>query len=356
MKKVFFAAAAAVLAAACTSNGKISDITTVTGIFNGTEPETVQIVIPDSKIDTTVAVHQGRFAISLPTNVTTAGLIKAEGNNVRFVPDGTPLTVTFNEDEIPTVVSAKPKVSIQTRYEALNKAMNELTEGFQAKLMEAKGLENADEVINSLYDEYSASSEKIFMDVLNENKDNILTTISLGQLHYSLPDETLDSLLGTIGSNVAETPSIKSMKTALEARITTAAGKKFVDFTVGDRKFSDYIGNGKYMLVDFWASWCGPCKREIPNIKNVYEKYHQDNFDVLSVAVWDEHDKTIAAAKELGISWNQIIDAGNVPTDLYGIEGIPCIILFGPDGTIIDRTIRGEAIEAKVAEYVTPVK
>ena len=124
----------------------------------------------------------------------------------------------------------------------------------------------------------------------------------------------------------------------------------FTDFEVNGVKFSDYIGKGKYVLVDFWASWCGPCKREIPNIAAVYKKYAGENFDVLSVAVWDKVEDTKAAAKEHGVVWNQIVDAQRVPTDIYGIQGIPQIMLFGPDGTILKRDLRGEGIEAAVKE------
>lgn len=135
-------------------------------------------------------------------------------------------------------------------------------------------------------------------------------------------------------------------------------GEFFTDFTVTQPdstqvNLSDYVGKGKYILVDFWASWCGPCRREIPNIKNVYEQYAGEDFDVLSVAVWDKPEDTAAAAAELEVNWNQIVDAQKIPTDIYGIEGIPHIILFGPDGTIIKRNLRGEAIEGTVAQYVS---
>ena len=88
----------------------------------------------------------------------------------------------------------------------------------------------------------------------------------------------------------------------------------------------------------------------MPNLVNVYNTYHGDRFDMLSVAVWDKVEDTVAAAPELGIVWNQIINAQRIPTDLYGIEGIPHIILFGPDGTILKRGIRGEKIGEAVKE------
>ena len=131
--------------------------------------------------------------------------------------------------------------------------------------------------------------------------------------------------------------------------------RKFIDFTVeqpdGTKvSLSDYVGRGKYILVDFWASWCGPCRREIPNIKNVYNQFHGEMFDIVSVAVWDKPEDSLQAIQEEGLVWNQIINAGRVPTDLYGIEGIPHLILFGPDGSVVADDIRGPEIGAAVAK------
>jgi hypothetical protein len=88
----------------------------------------------------------------------------------------------------------------------------------------------------------------------------------------------------------------------------------------------------------------------MPNLRAVYEKYHGDKFDMLSVAVWDKLEDTIKAAQEENIVWNQIMNAQRVPTELYGITGIPHIILFGPDGTILKRNLRGDAIGEAIAE------
>ena len=129
----------------------------------------------------------------------------------------------------------------------------------------------------------------------------------------------------------------------------------FIDFSAVQPdgttlSLSDFVGHGKYILVDFWASWCGPCRGEIPNIKNVYKQFHGDRFDIVSVAVWDDVEDTQAAIQEEGLEWNNILGAGRVPTDLYGIEGIPHLILFAPDGTIVARNIRGREIGEAVAK------
>ncbi|MEG2849449.1 MAG: TlpA disulfide reductase family protein, partial [Bacteroidales bacterium] len=137
----------------------------------------------------------------------------------------------------------------------------------------------------------------------------------------------------------------------------TAEGQQFTDFTVKggsltgeDISLSNFVGKGKYILVDFWASWCGPCRAEIPNILNIYKKYKGDKFDVLSVAVWDEKAETLKAIEEEKLPWNQIINGQEEPASLYGINGIPHIILFAPDGTIVKRGLRDVAMEEAVKE------
>ena len=131
-------------------------------------------------------------------------------------------------------------------------------------------------------------------------------------------------------------------------------GDMFIDFSVDyDGKtthLSDYVGRGQYVLVDFWASWCGPCLQEIPNIITVYEKYKGKGLIVLGVAVSDRPDATLKAVNEYQIPYPQIINSQKIATDAYGIRGIPEIILFAPDGTILARGLRGEEIENKLAE------
>lgn len=131
-------------------------------------------------------------------------------------------------------------------------------------------------------------------------------------------------------------------------------GQMFVDFEATyegkTMRLSDYVGKGRYVLADFWASWCGPCRMEVPNLIAVHNKYAGAKFTVLGIATWDEPADTKAAVDELGINYPQILNAQQAGSDAYGIEGIPEIILFAPDGTILARGLRGEAIEKAVSE------
>lgn len=168
--------------------------------------------------------------------------------------------------------------------------------------------------------------------------------------------EDILALLDKCGDTVKEHPAVVAKKSSLEALLKTSAGKMFTDFTVEyDGKktsLSDYVGKGKYVLVDFWASWCGPCRREIPNIASLYKKYKDKGLEVLGVATWDKPEDTMKAMKELNVTWPQIINAQRIGSDAYSISGIPQIILFAPDGKIVARDLRGEELKKMIEDVM----
>ena len=129
-------------------------------------------------------------------------------------------------------------------------------------------------------------------------------------------------------------------------------GENYIDFKEQDangrnHRLSHYVGKGKWVLVDFWASWCRPCRAEIPNIANVYKKYGKE-IVVISLNVWDKNDARVKAIKDLKMDWVQLTDEEGDATKKYGIEGIPHIMLIGADGIILNRDLRGEDIEVAV--------
>lgn len=171
---------------------------------------------------------------------------------------------------------------------------------------------------------------------------------------YELDLAQMDSAIAA-NPTYGESKRIQKLRNGLITKEATSAGKKFVDFEVeynGEtQRLSDHVGKGHFTLVDFWASWCGPCIREAETIKKIYADHKgDDNFEVLGVAVWDEPQNTLKAIEDHGYPWAQIINSQNIATDAYGIPSIPCIILFDPEGTIVNRGLRGEELEASVTE------
>ena len=227
------------------------------------------------------------------------------------------------------------------------------------------------EKAQAYYEDFVEKYIDFNLEAAKKNVDNQVAVMALGNLMGMIDDAQVDEIISKMSPEMLQDEKVAYMKAGLDARKATAEGKPFVDFTVEhvygyDRsvdpqplkkevKFSDYVGKGTYVLVDFWSPWCGPCRREIPNIQKVYEQYKDKGLEVLSLAVWERKPQshTIETAAELGMDWLHINNCGKVPTDIYGVEGIPHLMLIGPDGTILKRGFHGlEGIQAAVAEYI----
>ncbi len=135
-------------------------------------------------------------------------------------------------------------------------------------------------------------------------------------------------------------------------------GRMFVDLTMNDmdgksRQLSEWCGKGKYVLVDFWASWCGPCRQEMPNVVETYVKYHSKGYEIVGVSFDSKAEPWKAAVKQLGMDWPQISDLKgwqSAASEAYGIMAIPSNVLLDGEGRIVANDLRGERLHAKLKE------
>ena len=215
------------------------------------------------------------------------------------------------------------------------------------KNLDDKAKEEAQEkIVNEFYGKIKPLAEAD----LKEHSNDAIGLIALQNL-LGMEGVTVakaEALLQQAGDRLRAEESITKMVERLRRVEATQAGAQFVDFEGVDDankavRLSDYVGKGHYVLVDFWASWCGPCRREIAHLKKVRDTYTDKGLVILGTVVWDEMEDHLKAMKELEITWPQIFNKTEA-TELYGIAGIPQIILFDPAGKIVARDLRGEEI------------
>lgn len=345
-RNFFFVLAAAAVMASCGPK----DYTTVRCTYPNAEsaPEAVEIVVGE-RLDTLINVVDGKLDARIPADVRGLSYFVSDGQPMQFISDGS--TLTF--DLLEKTVTSSRKNGVQSRYTDFLKWADEFMADNRAKYEDLPEEEKA-----AFEKEYKGKLNEHLMELIDANPDNVLCLIGVTSLMLDDEAQMLQILQG-LSNEMKQSPTVVDMISSLENQMKTAEGKMFLDFSVIQNpeneegstvKLSDYVGKGKYILVDFWASWCTPCREETPYLQEVYNKYKGDNFDMLSIAVNDAVAESIAAAKNWGITWNQIVNAQSIPVAVYGLETIPHLILFGPDGTILKRGMRGEDIGQAVAE------
>lgn len=309
----------------------------------------------------TVVVENGTFEFKRNISDQALGAVKIPGNrriqaDVIFYP-GADITVDFTQNPIAVTDNGglnDKRIELNEAVMVAGNAVNAKIQQLQQQGMAPKDIQtavNAD--IEAVYD--------IYRKAIEDNKGNMFGAYILGTVaeEFYTTLGALDTMIGKV-KYAEKNPVVMLARENLLKSEATQAGKMFIDFsgfTVDGNpvKLSDYVGKGKYVLADFWASWCGPCKAEIPNLVELQNKFGGDKFTVIGINVWDEEDKFKASLTAEGINYPQIYiprDNKDDATALYGIRGIPQIILFGPDGVIVQRNLRGDAMKKLVEEKV----
>lgn len=195
--------------------------------------------------------------------------------------------------------------------------------------------------------------------ILTHN-DSPLSAKLLSDFRYTLNEDERREIINKAGNTFKAFPGIDKITSHLNTLEKVAIGKKFTDFEMADpagktHKLSEYVGNGKVVLIDFWASWCPPCRRDMPHLVEVYKQYKNKNFEIVGVSLDRTNDAWVKGIKDLNITWPQISDLKywqNEGAALYGVNSIPHTVLVDANGIIIAKNLRGKALEAKLEEVV----
>ena len=319
-------------------------------------------VSPDSAL-----VSKGEFQfkgeLSAPDmGMMTSGEEKAAASFLIALEEGT-TTIDFSQDK-GGVKGGMLNERLKVFYDAISALAKEQKETGMHELMARYNAPSTTEEERkkamSLYNIFKDKQAAAIHNAVDQNLDNVVGAFLFANYHGTYSNTASDEVIKKASKEFREYPMVQSAIKKVAVVRVRDTGNKYIDFEQADmngkmHKMSEYIGTGKYVLIDFWASWCGPCRSEMPSVKAAYEKYHPKGFEIVSVSLDSKKDAWLKAIDQLGMTWHHLSDLQgwkNSAAQLYGVTSIPCTILIGPDGIIIGGDYRGEALANKLEELL----
>lgn len=313
-------------------------------------------------------VKNGKFSFNLKSTdpnmywFTTTNNINAQPNLIFFA-DASPIKVTLKGDSLP--FSSVEGGQTQKDYVEYRTLINNFV-AQQQKMQNdynAAAAANDFSIMNGIREQYGTLNTQFIGGLKNFVKNHPKSAVS-GFIIYNdmnnpnIPYEDVLEALSYIDKSIENTKFIKLANQRVASVKGTMVGYPANNFTQNSPdgkplKLSDF--KGKYVLVDFWASWCGPCRQENPNVVAAYNKYKDKDFTILGVSFDSNKDKWLEAIQKDNLTWPHVSDLkgwGNEVGKMYSITSIPQNILIGKDGKIVAKNLRGPALEEKLAEII----
>ena len=362
MKKIVYLFAAGTMAmAACTSEPSYKISGTIEGATDGEyvylqEAKGRELVKLDSAVVTAGAfTFEGRQDVAVNRLIT----YNAEGKRKMadfFLENGN-ITIALGEENS---VSGTANNDIYQTYKKEAGVLNKEMRALYQKSKEEGLTEEQKAEIEKQYEELSNKMDALNFNTIDANITNAVGIHLWPANSYSMELDQLKGLAAKVPAEFQSNERIANLLKRIEILEKTAVGQKFTDFSLPDPegniiKLSDVIAKNKYTLIDFWASWCGPCRAEMPNVVAAYKEYNKKGFGIVGVSLDSDAAKWKDAIKTLNMTWTHMSDVKGWQCEgaaLYGVNSIPATVLVAQDGTIIARNLRGEAIKEKLAELL----
>ena len=255
-------------------------------------------------------------------------------------------------------ISGTPANDAMTALGKTEFEMNKNAEAIFGVLQDANATDEAKANAEKQLNQLQSKMIDLYTEFIRNNINNIAGVDYLTQYASILDDAKVSELIAAVPAELLN-ERISQLKEVYEVKAATAVGQPFKDITADTPEgkklsVSEVAATAKVLLIDFWASWCGPCRQEMPNVKAAYDKYHSQGFEIIGVSLDQDGEAWKKAITDLGIVWPQISDLKGWECEgaaLYGVRAIPATVLI-KDGTIVARDVRGEELSAKVEELL----
>ncbi len=363
MKNLFYIISLATLVVACSQSPKFTITGNIEGLADGTVYLKQRVGGEVVNIDSAKSVG-GKFVLKGSVEVPDMYAVSlGERKQIPVIVENSEIRLNGKSDDLRNVTitgsaSQDEMKALDAKGAELNAKMKPLYE----KYSEAKKQGNAAEVgaLEKQLDSLDNVQTAVFKDFVTGNPKSFVAPIILSRIQYGMEGEEIQGYLQKFSPEVMKSKSARTLADRVLVLQSVSVGKIAPDFIQNDSigtpvKLSDVYSKHEYTLIDFWASWCGPCRGENPNVVAVWKDFNAKGFHVMGVSYDTDKAKWLKAVASDQLTWTQVSDLkgwSNATAKIYGINSIPANLLLDKTGKIIAKNLRGEKLREKLGELL----